>query len=227
MKFHTLQEASNLFFINTQKLISRNQLLQLAINGKIKLCMLYDGIAMIYEKDKEEIIREIYGWFNIPPRFFAELINNPSKAISINMFNSGDGNIDCVIQADSCTPFYATLDNIYLDENTLNLLIKLDKNQDEPKQESNIKAHPQDDVNNGDDTEKRCTRLYEEIAEIPKYKTIGKTAIRKILATYIDKTGSCIKSLSDDSISWTDWKGDKQITTNGSLGRWLTRQNRH
>ncbi len=81
------------------------------------------------------------------------------------------------------------------------------------------------DDSNGDDTEPtRHNRLYGEIAEITNYKTIGKSAIRKILATYIEKTGSCIKSLNTTSISWVDWQGDNQVTTNDSLGKWLTRQ---
>ena len=83
-------------------------------------------------------------------------------------------------------------------------------------------AHPQVNANNNEPT--RRNRVYEEIAEIPNYKTIGKPAIRKILATYIGQEGSCIKSLSNDSISWIDWQGNKQITTNNSLGKWLTRQ---
>lgn len=84
------------------------------------------------------------------------------------------------------------------------------------------------DDSNGDDTEpKRHNRLYGEILEIESYKTIGQPAIRKILVTYIGKDGSCIKSLSDDSISWIDWQGNKQVTTNNSLGTWLRRQERH
>ena len=81
------------------------------------------------------------------------------------------------------------------------------------------------DPGKGDDTETtRRNRLYEEISEITNYKTIGKSAIRKILETYIGKTGSCIKTLNPTSISWIDWQGDNQVTTNDNLGKWLTRQ---
>ena len=74
---------------------------------------------------------------------------------------------------------------------------------------------------------KRLNRLYEEISEITDYLTIGKHAIRKILMGYINKNGSCIKALNQDSIIWIDSQGNKQITTTDSLAKWLSRQNRH
>ena len=81
--------------------------------------------------------------------------------------------------------------------------------------------------NNYDVKSKRLNRLYEEISEITDYLTIGKHAIRKILMGYINKNGSCIKELNQDSIIWIDSQGNKQITTTDSLSKWLSRQNRH
>ena len=122
---------------------------------------------------------------------------------------------------------YSELNN-WLDENEPLITWRFPEPQSsDTKYESTDKPVIADDVNNGDDAKStRSNRLYSEIAEIENYKNIGKHAIRKILAGYIGKDGSCIKSIEGSSINWIDWQGEKQITTNDSFGKWLSRQNR-
>jgi hypothetical protein len=118
--FIPLNEAVATFNKQTNKEISINKFLQFALNGKIALSILYDGKARVYES-ADESIKDIYGWFDIPPRCFADIINHQQSNIN-TLFTHNSYSV--LVEGISAT-LTATLDNIFIAEQRLNELIRL------------------------------------------------------------------------------------------------------
>ena len=118
---YSLDEAVATFNQKIPKKISINQLLQFALNGKIALSILYGGKARVYEAAGEDSIKDVYGWFDIPPRCFADIINHQQSNIN-TLFSH---NSYSVLLEGISNKLTATVENIFIAEPRLNELISL------------------------------------------------------------------------------------------------------
>lgn len=96
-------------------------MLQLACNGRLLLGILYDGKATRHASNGDQLIENLYGWFVIPPRFLAVLINNQSVAVNI-LVNAGTMYF---LYEGIGSALIATKDNIYINDDELNDFISL------------------------------------------------------------------------------------------------------
>jgi len=118
---YTLDDAAKILTKESGRDVTKSHLLQLAIQGKIALSMLYGGLALAYEKDNDEEIKDVYGWFDIPPRFLEKLINNEPCIVNMLM-----GEDSCYfLQEGVSKSLTATYENLFIVGQRLDLLIKL------------------------------------------------------------------------------------------------------
>ncbi len=118
---HTLAFACQLLERKCNKKITPEHILQAANNGSLLLCILYDGKASTYYSNGDDLIENLYGWFVIPPRFLADLINNQS--VAVNMLVSA--NKWYFLHEGISSRLIATKDNIYISDDQLSELINL------------------------------------------------------------------------------------------------------
>lgn len=100
----------------TGEQITEGYLINLALNGKIKLLVLYDGAI---QRDSEDII-DFYGWLVPLPRFYAELIANGS--CNVNMLtNFAEDTMFTLLEGVSKSITISS-NNLFVTDTTLNYL---------------------------------------------------------------------------------------------------------
>lgn len=103
----------------TGKKITESIFINLALNSKIKLLVLYDGKVNRSWDGGEEII-DYYGWLTPFPRFYAELVTNGRS--NVNMLSNFQEDAVFTLIEGVSKGITITKDNLFINGETLNYL---------------------------------------------------------------------------------------------------------